>query len=74
MERKPMAHAISSLSEIEIDCIGGIEIIQNENTPTLFLFAVYLPADSDIRSYGKCYDDLNTLFTYYRNYWHVAFV
>ena len=36
--------------------------------------AAHLHADTDIRSYGKCYDDFNTLFTYYNNCVHVAFV
>ena len=48
--------------------------MQNNTTPPLLLFVVYLPANSDIRSYGKCYDDLNAVSTYYSNYGRVEFV
>ena len=72
--RKPQAHAISQISDIENDCIVGIKTMQNEITPSLFLFVVYLPSDTDISSNGKCYYYMNTLFMYYSNYGHVNFV
>ena len=43
----------------------GVEIRQNDPKPQLFLFVLHKPAESDIGSHGKCYDDLNILFTYY---------
>jgi len=62
--RKDISNKATCIENIANDRISGIEI-RVENCPPIFMFWIYMPAESDIENYTATLSDVQALLSFY---------